>query len=110
MGPNGTGKQRKAFREQSLSKRTTHLLGDHYDKRSQRCAPDARDGEELEETLDIGAVTNDFCFNLNLRIDGVKIARCKQVMVPEWYASWKRRFLMYHLGDSISKSKSAKET
>lgn len=62
---------------------TAHLLGDHDHERCQSCSPDSRDGEQLNETLDVCRVTNCQSLEAELSINGHQVASCLDSVVPE---------------------------
>lgn len=60
-----------------------HLLSNHDRPRSQSCATDSRDGEELAKTLDKARPANDVALDFDLGVDVVQIASGLEGMVAE---------------------------
>ena len=61
----------------------THLLSNHDSPRGEGSAPHSGDGEELDESTEVGAVTDDFGFFEDLRVDVVEIAGSLEAGIAE---------------------------
>ena len=51
-----------------------HLLRNHDDERSQGCATNSRDCEELDAALQVVRLPDNLCFHLKLSVNVVKIS------------------------------------